>query len=273
MKVMKKQIYTIALLLFATISLSAQNTNRSVRAVRYFQQKVFLFGIKGGINCPRLYFTNHYVSDLPHDFVIGPSLGVFVEFPFSKRLAVAPELNYQQRGGTTSYVYEHNYNVCYGLKANYVSIRLPMFGYLRTSGDVRPYLLLGPEVGYVINGEISLLQPGLDIPESHVGLNKSNINYWYAGVFGGAGIRVNLVFPDVVLVVKLDAAINLGFTDTFSEAEHNETATPMNVHAYNHQGKRLSRGLEINLSIGYVPEKKDDVCGHFKSYRAKRVKY
>lgn len=269
---MKKQIYTIALLLLATISLSAQNTNHSVMAVRYFQQKVFLFGIKGGINCPRLYYTNHYVSYLPHNFVIGPSLGVFVEFPFSERLALAPELNYQQRGGATSYVYEHDYNVRYSLKANYASIRLPLFGYMRAFRDVRPYLLLGPEVGYVINGEISLSQPGLDIPESHVHLNKSNINYWYAGMLGGAGIRANLVFPKVVLVVKLDAAINLGFTDTFSEAEHDETATPTNVHAYNHQGKRLSRGLEINLSIGYVPEKKDDVCGRFKTYRSKWAK-
>lgn len=270
---MKKRVFTFILFLFAMVSFSArgQNIPSCAMEVNYYEK--ILFGLKGGINCPRLYYTNHYVSDLPHNFVIEPSLGVFVEFPFSERLALAPELNYQQRGGATSYVYEHDYNVRYSLKANYASIRLPLFGYMRAFRDVRPYLLLGPEVGYVINGEISLSQPGLDIPESHVHLNKSNINYWYAGMLGGAGIRANLVFPKVVLVVKLDAAINLGFTDTFSEAEHNETATPTNVHAYNHQGKRLSRGVEINLSIGYIPEKKDDVCGHFKTYRAKEMKY
>lgn len=269
---MKKLVFTYILLLYAVVNLSAQGQILPSYAVETNYYEGLLFGLKGGVNFPRLYYTNQYVSDLPHDFVMGFSVGAFVEIPFNEWLALAPELNYQQRGGATSYVYEQEYNVSYSLKANYASVRLPLIGYLRTSRSVRPYLLLGPDVGYVINGEISLSQPGLDIPDSHINLTKSNIDYWYVGMLGGVGVRANLVFREVVLVVKMDAAINFGFTDTFSDAEHNETATPTNVHAYNHQGKRLSRGLEINLSIGYIREKKDDVCGRFKTYRAKRAK-
>ena len=65
-----------------------------------------VIGIKSGMNCPRLYYTNNYLADLPHDFMIGVSASAFIEFPFLKVGAIAPEFNYQQRGGATSYIYE-----------------------------------------------------------------------------------------------------------------------------------------------------------------------
>ena len=269
---MKKRLFTIALILFAASNLMAQVESLPSFATEANYNERFFFGLKGGVNCPRLFYTNPNVSDLPHDPVTGVSAGVFAELPFSDWLALAPELNYQQRGGSTTYVYEQEYQVNYSLKANYASLRLPLFGYLPVFTNLRPYLMLGPDVGYVVNGNISLSQPGLDIPESHVGLNKSNMEYLYVGILGGTGVRYNLVFSGVTLVIKADAAVNFGFMDTFAKSEHSETANPTNIHAYNHQGKRLSQGFEFHLSIGYIPEKKDDVCDHFNLFRGKRVK-
>lgn len=269
---MTKRVFSFILLLLAASTLTAQNKPFSSSAKKNAYFSKFFWGLKGGINIPRLYYTNHYVSDLPHDFMTGLSAGVFAEFPFSDHLSLAVELNYQQRGGSTTYVYEQNYQVHYSLKANYASLRLPLYGYLGTSPVVRPYLLLGPDLGYVVNGSISLSQPGLDIAESEVSLNKSNMNFIYAGLLGGVGVRANLELPGIVLVLKADVAANYGLIDTFSQAEHNETANPTNIHAYNHQGKRISQGFEIHLSIGYIPEKKDDVCNHFNKFSAKPVR-
>ena len=269
---MKKQILTALLTLNYMVCLFGQNVNLPSRALEVNYNERFYFGVKIGANFPRLYYTNKNISDLPHDFMVRLSTGIFAEIPFSDRLALAPELNYQQRGGSTSYLYEQIYDINYSLKADYVSVRLPIITYSNLLNNFKPYLLLGPDIGYVIDGEISLSQTGLDIPESKVGINTSNINYVYAGIIGGAGVRLNLPFQIITLVIKIDAAINMGFTDTFSTAEHSETATPTNIHAYNHQGKRLSRGFEVNLSIGYIPDKKDDVCDHFMFYRTRKVR-
>lgn len=232
-----------------------------------------IFGIKGGLNCPRLYYTNSYLTDLPHDFMMGVSASTFVEFPFLKIIAIAPEFNYQQRGGTTSYIYEEIYNVSYRVEAYYVSLRAPFICYIPASKTVRPYLFVAPDAGYVTSGRISLSQPELDIEGSEIRLNNSNINRYYLGLLGGAGIRMNIPLRGFTMVIKTDAAINFGFIDTFSESEHQETATSTNVHAYNHQGKRYSRGLEIHLGIGFIRNKEDDVCGHFNSYHPKHIRY
>lgn len=269
---MKNNVFIIiSLLLFVAMDNISAQIVLPARAMETNYNERFVFGLKGGINCPRLYYTNHYVSDLPHDFIIGLSSGFFMEFPVSNHLAIAPEFNYQQRGGSTTYEYEHDYLVHYCLKANYTSLRLPVLGYWQITRNIRPYLMLGPDWGYVINGDFSLSQPGLDIPESYVKLNNSNMDFFYFGLLGGAGVRFNLIFSGITLIIKTDAAINFGLTDTFSKNEHDETANPTNTHAYNHQGKRLSRGLEISFSIGYIPEKKDDVCDHFRLFRGKQI--
>ena len=230
-----------------------------------------VFGIKGGVNCPRLYYTNSYLSDLPHDFVLGISGGVFVEIPFLNIFSVAPELNYQQRGGATSYVYEKVYNVNYKLQSGYASIRVPVYCYIPASKIFRPYLYLAPDVGYAFQGNISLAQPGLDIPQSDISISDANINRYYVGALGGVGFRVNVPMSRVTMVLKMDAAVNGGFLDTFSKREHQETVTATNVHAYNMQGKRFSRGLEISLSVGFIRNEADG-CGNFGYYKQKQVK-
>lgn len=232
-----------------------------------------LYGLKGGVNMPRLYYSNPYLSDLPHDFLLGPSRGVFVEFPIANRITLAPELNYQYRGGATSYRYQNQYDVSYQLQADYLNLRVPVCYYLSSEQSFKPYLLAGPDIGCAVKGAVKLKQTGL--PIDSIPLNRSNIQRFYLGALAGAGIRLDINVSKILLVLKLDAAINWGFTDTFSPDEHHETAHATNINAYNHQGLRFSRGLEAHLSLGCVFKGgMKDACGNFQSgYKRKKVSY
>lgn len=234
------------------LSGSSQNENNRIVA-----------GVKLGANMPRMYYTNQHLKDLPHDFMIGPSLGVFVEFPVLKYVSFATEINYQKRGGATSYIYEHDYNVNYDIQTYYASLRVPFYFYYPIKRKVNPYLSVGPDLGYATGGTISLSQPGLDIPESSMNINKSNYNRFYFGIILGVGLRHRIDLTNYSWIIKYDVAINWGLTDTFSQSEHEGTGSPTNIHAYNHQGERFSRGLEVGISIGVKRNVDMSACRKF----------
>ncbi|MBQ7532309.1 MAG: PorT family protein [Bacteroidales bacterium] len=237
---MCKRVLVFILLIMSIGGLAAQNIN----------DKNF-WGVKVGANFPRLYYSDKNLKELPHDMMVGPTVGLFYEFKLYKTVSMAVEIDYQQRGGATSYVYENKYNVNYKLKAHYASLRLPFTWYMIGNKDFSPYLYVAPDFGYAFGGTISLTQPGLPISDVSVGISDSNINRLNIGILGGLGVRKNVNLTNWILVLKVDAALSYGFINTFSPSETNETATPTNIHAYNSQGKRHSVGLEINLSLGF----------------------
>lgn len=232
-----------------------------------------VYGVKVGANSTWLYYTNPHLRVLPHDLMIGPTASVFIEIPFLYVFSIAPELNVQQKGGATSYIYEQNYHVEYKLKAMYASARIPFLLYVPISDYFKPYVFGAAEIGKAIGGSISLTQPGLEIPEVSLPISASNINKWHWGPLVGAGFRVNIPLPHFTLVMKLDAAYSMGLSDSFSMQEHNETAIPTNIHAYNHQGVRLLRGIELGFGIGFTPAKRS-VCDQFNSsYKGRIISY
>lgn len=271
---MIRRFFIIFLFLLCTWNCFAQKPFiPSAKSLRPKVSKGVVFGIKAGANSTRIYYTNPHLSKLPHDLMIGPTASVFVEVPFLYVFSVAPELNVQQKGGATSYIYEQNYHVEYKLKTMYVSARIPLLLYVPVSEYFKPYVFGSAEIGRAIGGSISLSQPGLEIPEVSLPISESNMNEWYWGPIVGAGFRVNLPLPHFTLVMKLDAAYSLGLSDTFSTQEHDETAVPTNIHAYNHQGVRFFRGLEFNVGVGVVPAKKS-ICDQFNSsYKRQVISY
>lgn len=236
---MFKRLLILVLLLASIGRMDAQQINDNV-----------LFGIKGGVNFPRLYFRDGNLQSLPHDFLVYPNVSVFVEFKLFSRHTLGVELNCQQRGGATTYIYETDYKVTYKIRARYISLRLPMTYYFFNSQTIAPYLFLAPDFGYAYNGDIFLTQPGLPISEVSVSINDSNIRRFNFGAVAGIGVRKNANLNNWTVVLKADLALNWGHLNSFSPAEENDTATPTNVHAYNSQGKRLITGVELNLSIG-----------------------
>jgi len=222
-----------------------------------------VYGLKAGIDFPRLYYTNSYLgSVLQHDLILAPSASLFWEMPFLIPCTFAIELNYQQRGGAFTYEKDHIMET-YRLQAQYVSLRVPLYFYVPISDRVKPYLFVSPDAGCVVAGGISLKHPNGGLPDYSVGVNYSNINYGYFGALGGVGIRFNIPLTIITIVVKADAAVNLGFLDTFSKMEHSGTAHAVNgVNNYYIDGKRHSRGLECHLSFGFFINKYD-ACGWF----------
>ena len=128
---------------------------------------------------------------------------------------------------------------------------------------MKPYLFLGPDLGFAFKGNIALSHPDHDLPDHSVGINYSNYNYLYLGALGGVGVRFNLPLTLITFVVKIDAAVNWGFLDTYSKHEHIGIAIPQNVDVYHLQGNRYLRGLEVHLSLGYFINK-PDACGIFQ---------
>lgn len=231
--------------------------------INIMAQKRF-FGAKAGVNIPRLYYTNPALNELPHDFRISPSISVFAEFPFLRGLSIAPEINYQQRGGATSYLYENEYDVNYTIDVKYISLRVPISYYIPIKTFIVPYLYAGPDIGYAFNGKIVLSQPGLGVGESNLDINNSNYNPFYFGILLGAGIRHDFDLAKCICIIKLDVALNWGLTDTYSKSENEGTSTPTNVNAYNPQKGRHSRGIEIHLGIGFIRKDDKSACRGFK---------
>ena len=208
------------------------------------------FGIKGGVNFPRLYFRDSNLQSLPHDFLVYPTASLYAEFKLYGRLSLGVEFNCQQRGGATTYTYETDYQVKYQIRARYISVRLPVYCYLFNHPTIAPYFFVAPDFGYAHSGDIFLTQPGLPISDVSLTISDSNIRRFNFGIMAGLGVRKNVNLNNWMIVLKADLALNWGHLNSFSPAETNETATPTNIHAYNSQGKRLITGVELNLTIG-----------------------
>lgn len=261
---MLRRLLIFFLLLTQCGVLVAQEIYYPSRPLNIHINDKILFGLKGGVNLPRLYYSNKNLKKLPHDFMLCPTVSAFVEYKIYKKISMAVELNYQQRGGATSYVYEKDYNVTYKFQADYASVRLPFYWYWSNNYKFSPYLFLAPDFGYAIGGNISLSQPGLPIEYVSVAINDANINRMYIGLLGGIGIRKNVYRQNWIWTYKADAALNWGFLNTFAYSENNDTSTPTNVNAYNSQGRRASVGLEINISIGLSRDQVDTNCFPYK---------
>lgn len=262
---MNSRSLVIGLLLLVAFSMKAQGPHYPIRSqdASALLEEGPIFGLKAGVDFPRLYYTNPYLSSaLQHDFIMSPSASFFYEKPFLKRCTFAIELNYQQRGGAFTYD-KSGVDETYRLQAQYVSLRVPVFLYLPLSHCVQPYLFVAPDAGCVVGGDIFLTHPNGGLLDQSVDINYSNINYAYLGALGGLGIRFNIPLSRVTIVIKLDAAVNYGLTDTYSKFEHHGTAHAINgINSYYIDGKRYSRGLECHLSLGFFL-KKLDACGWF----------
>lgn len=224
-----------------------------------------IIGVRGGALLPWLSFSDDRLSSLPHDVTPRPSLSAFVEFPLSRIVTMAPELGFQVRGGSSTYWYANRYSETYSINAYHVTMRLPVIVYYPVSDRLKPYLFAGPDFGIALGGNISLSHPeGSPLQDYSAVVNKYNFRRASVGAMGGMGIRYNIPLSLITLVVKADAAINWGLTDTYSKSELHEQSNPLNVSVYQIKAGRYLRGFEIHLGLGFFFNKPDG-CGGFRS--------
>lgn len=221
-------------------------------------------GFRAGINLPGMKYTDKHLSVLPQQIVIKPVGGVFVEIPLTRRLSIAPEVMYVERGMKTNYTHSSGYNVSYSIHSRYVDLRVPLNCGFQITPWFRPYLTIGIDGGYLLGGTIQLQQTGLPRPETTIMIGKANMYPWYVGAFGGLGMRFHFHIKEQIAHIILNATYHLDFLDSFTEMEHTDVAQPINVDAYNITGKRFPKGFEITMGMAFpISPDKNDACYNF----------
>lgn len=249
---MKKIILSILVLFVATASLSGQVSRRGkdIESGRY--DNTPLFGIVGGVGSPKFEYSDKNISDLPVDMILRSNVGVFMEVPIGNFFSISPELLVAYKGFKTSYLYGNQpYNVVYEVQSRYLSLRMPFLFRISFGGkhNVQPFFFVSPDFSYLLGGKIKLSQEGLPIPEANTNIGKANMNNIDAGLYFGLGLRCKFRVGNYMMLARLDAGYNVGFINTFSNMEIDETSMPLNVNAYNNTGTRLNRALEVNIHI------------------------
>jgi hypothetical protein len=259
---MKRNIFILGIMLFFQLVATAQNRKPSA-------PQEISFGIKGGINLAGMSFTAPRLSELPQSMALKPVGGVFVDLPLLNWLAIVPELMYVEWGMATHYTHYSGGEVDYTIHSRYVDFRLPVLIGLNITSWFQPYLVAGGDVGYLLGGSIHLEQQGMPNPDLTTVLGKANMFPLYFGTLGGLGLRFFKPVNGHRAQLRMEATYNQAFVDTFSKMEHNDTATPLNVNAYNITGKRFPRGVEIiiGLVIPLIPDK--DACYSFSKNKYK----
>lgn len=227
-----------------------------------------VYGMKGGVNFPWLSFTNPQLGQLSPDFLKKKTFSAFYEVPLYGNTTIAAELTFQQRGGSFTYRYSNLFDEKYSMDVTYLSMRIPFCCYFPITDRVKPYLYLAGDVGFPIMGNISLTHPNSNYPagipqNQTIDINPYNINILYAGAVGGAGVRWNIPLSLITLVLKAEVAMNVGLTDTFSKYEHLSSSHPTNLQSYSIQGHRYTRGIELNVGIGFYFNKYN-ACSTFQ---------
>lgn len=239
---MRHNTIILCLLLLFQFSATAQSYNHSA-------SREVSVGLKGGINLASMGYTDPHLSGLPQSMKLKPIGGVFVDLPVSEWLAFVPEVVYVERGMATHYTHYSGYEVDYSISSRYVDFRLPVLAGWNITSWLQPYLVLGGDLGYLLGGSIHLVQPGMPKPDLTTDLGKANMFPLYLGAFGGIGLRFFKLMHGHRAQLRVEAAYNHAFVDTFTKMEHNDEATPLNVNAYNTTGKRFPRGFEITMGL------------------------
>ena len=227
------------------------------------RSNVTTMGIKGGVGAPSFFYSHPVLTKTPRDWFFRPLGGLFVEIPINE-WTITPSVMYTGLGFSTTYTYKDNYEVHYLVRSNYVDYRIAVAYRKRLTRDVFVYSFLSPGLGVLIDGDLSLSQPGLEFP--NVSLEMTNANMRETNIFlvGGIGAQYYINMPRFSLTMKLEVGYNHGISNTFSRKEVEETAIPTNVYAYN-TGKRYARNVEVLFHIG-LPLKFDSLkCGTFGS--------
>ena len=232
--------------------------------------KTISFGLKGGINMPRMwYFNNAAMSQLPQNDTLTLMGGLFLDIPLNETMSFVPEVVYVQRGTDMRYVHRTGAQVHYKISVAYVDLRLPVEFYWPIKPYFQPYLVAGAEVGSRLFGVIQMDRTAPIAMNSTLFADSSNMFLIHAGAFAGAGVRSKLDLGAIEVLLKLSASFHQGFVDSYSPYEKNGTAQAQNVNAYQITGWRLPQGLEVTLGVA-IPLKPrlKDACASFSNDRA-----
>ena len=195
---MKKLIILMILLL--AISVSAQEPLTGLTGK----------GIKVGIGMANL--TGDDVEGL--DMKMGINGGAFITYNFSPMFAIQPELLFTMKGAKESI---EGMDDDFKYKFNYLSMPILLKVCIPTESNIKPSLLVGPEVSMLMSAKASLGDESMDMKDA-----LKDIDFGLA--FGG-GIDVQME----TMKLTFDARYTLGLSSIDDSGEGEESASVKNT--------------------------------------------
>ena len=208
----------------------------------------FVLGARGGVNIYDMHYSSSDVSFYDHQNGFGKQLGMFAEFDV-KGFFVRLDALYTSRGVKLSW-----YDINYRLNANYLDLRLPIGYAFFWRKKVQPYIMAAPSANLALGGNAYYNSRAT---YANVDLSNASISPLDFSLFVGAGMRFPIPIGSHKLYIGVEAGYNLGFLNTFSDMELNNTANAVNLPVYEVNGTRKNVGIEAAVTLSWaIPLKK-----------------
>jgi OOP family OmpA-OmpF porin len=194
-------------------------------------------GIKTGFNIASMHYTKPEYETYKHALFIRPMLGLTVDYQFSDKLSIKPELLFIGKGNKI------RDDIDYKIKIKTVDLNIPLI----FTPDIKIkgmdlFLLAGPSINIVRKGKITLDNYSTKISDA-------NIKATSIGVRAGGGVKHPVKLGKYNALLYAEIAYNLGLTDTWSDKELRGSAYGLNINPYNITDTRKNRGIELGASL------------------------
>lgn len=186
---------------------------------------------------------------------------VFAQYDFGsdKQFAVRPEFAFLRRGGRLTHIGMPSggyigdiTDVFYQLNAKYLDLRVPvMYSFFESERILRPYVSLGPVLGFTRGGNIRMQQNYSDNSyEGHsLKFTKANYAAAYFALELSAGVIYKVNINDIPFILGVSAGYELGLSDTYSKMERNGEVTDISGAQRKVSGTRKHSGFEMKATI------------------------
>ena len=230
-----KKIVVFLFLAISVLGTYAQKAEPSAQS--------FVLGVRGGVNIFDMHYSSNDVSFYNHKYGFGKQLGMFVGYEV-KGFFVKLDALYTARGVKLSWS-----DINYRLDANYLDLRLPIGYAFFWRKKVQPYIMVAPSANLAIGGKAYYNSQGTSV---NVNLSNASISPLDFSVFFGGGMRFPIPIGEHRLYIGLEAGYNLGFLNTFSDMELNNTANAVNLPIYEVSGTRKNVGIEAAVTLSWA---------------------
>lgn len=174
-------------------------------AVNAAQSQLIGAGFKMGTGFAKLQGSEVQTTDTR----IGFAGGAYVNYGFSKFIAVQPEVLYVFKGAKFSEATQSYGTVEGQIIFDYVEIPILLKGMLPTTGIYKPYIFVGPALGILANAKIKVDTPPGYAPRS---ISEEVKSTDFSLTFGGG---IDFVLPRGR--ITLDIRYDMGFSETFEQ--------------------------------------------------------
>lgn len=243
---------------FFSLTVSAQSGsvfNKFGEKNRSDRSNTTMIGLKVGVVMPRVSYNSAEFKGIPQKMFFKPAFGLFVEFPLTSSLSVAPELLYASRGvNHDNFLYREVDTASYVLTANYIDLRIPLVYRFKVNDFFQPYIFMAADMAFCMNATADYTISGVSYGSGQLNVPLHYKRFDISALLG-LGFRLNFNFRRFTLTTKLDVGYNIGFVNTFGKEVPNVVDPDL---------KRRNRPIECMLSIG-VPLKfsQPDACLDF----------